>query len=203
MQKLKNTIRKQIVKAAMEVFKKNGFEKTTMATIAEEAKISTGNIYRYYKNKEDLFYNIIPQDLADVVLSLFKSKIESLSGIEDINSLDSKAEYHIYSEKLLDLCIENRDKIIILMNKAKGTEYADFNLKIIALMENLAVDYAKSINKNYKVTKAKKISLHLIYTSFLHNLINILKTCDKSEELKIILEEYTKYHLSGLKAFFQ
>ncbi|MGB1801321.1 MAG: TetR/AcrR family transcriptional regulator [Gammaproteobacteria bacterium] len=43
-----------ILEAAERRFSEYGYNKTTMAEIAEDAGMSAANLYRYYKNKEDI-----------------------------------------------------------------------------------------------------------------------------------------------------
>ena len=50
--------RQQIMVAAKRVFSEKGFSKTTMEDIAREAELSTGTLYLYFKNKEELFASL-------------------------------------------------------------------------------------------------------------------------------------------------
>jgi AcrR family transcriptional regulator len=45
----------EISAAALRVFARRGLHKTTLDDVAKEAGVSKGTIYRYFKNKEDLF----------------------------------------------------------------------------------------------------------------------------------------------------
>ena len=45
----------QIVDAARQLFLENGFLNVTMNEIAEATELSTGTLYLYFKNKEDIF----------------------------------------------------------------------------------------------------------------------------------------------------
>ena len=51
----RDEIRKKIVSEAFTVFLAKGFEKTTMDDIAARLGVTKPAIYRYYKNKEELF----------------------------------------------------------------------------------------------------------------------------------------------------
>ncbi|RKY31301.1 MAG: hypothetical protein DRP67_02825 [Candidatus Omnitrophota bacterium] len=79
----KNRIRekrkKQILKAAAEIFGKRGYWKTDMESIAKKAHIAKGTIYLYFKNKENLFLSIIDSGLD----ALSERMEEELSGIKD------------------------------------------------------------------------------------------------------------------------
>lgn len=48
--------RRQIVKAATKLFSKQGFYRTTIQAIAKEAGISTGLIYKYFGDKDDVLF---------------------------------------------------------------------------------------------------------------------------------------------------
>lgn len=48
--------REQIVAAAVELFSRNGYFKTTILEIAQKAKISVGLIYHYARTKEDVLF---------------------------------------------------------------------------------------------------------------------------------------------------
>ena len=50
--------KRKIEKAALQVFVKQGFHGTSMRDIANASGVSIGNIYNYYKTKEDLYQGI-------------------------------------------------------------------------------------------------------------------------------------------------
>jgi AcrR family transcriptional regulator len=51
--------RRQIVEGARAVFLAQGFDAASMADIAREAGVSKGTLYVYFKNKEELFAEIV------------------------------------------------------------------------------------------------------------------------------------------------
>ena len=57
--------RKEIIRAAMEVFAKHGFNGSTTREIAENAGISEAMIYNHFRNKEDLYAAIIDEKLQE------------------------------------------------------------------------------------------------------------------------------------------
>ena len=65
----RDEIRKKIVSEAFEVFLLKGFEKTTMDDIAARLGVTKPAIYRYYKNKEELFL----ASMAETMMGEFKN----------------------------------------------------------------------------------------------------------------------------------
>jgi AcrR family transcriptional regulator len=56
--------RAQVIAAARERFTKHGISGTTMDGIAQAAGVAKGTVYLYYKSKEDIFRQILDEDLA-------------------------------------------------------------------------------------------------------------------------------------------
>ena len=59
MQYLKKEVREKILCAAVEEFKQYGYADASIRNIANNAEISLGNIYRYFTNKEALYFAVI------------------------------------------------------------------------------------------------------------------------------------------------
>jgi AcrR family transcriptional regulator len=55
--------RRQVMEAAKSCFRRVGFHTTSMARIAEEARMSVGHIYRYFASKEALIEGIVREDM--------------------------------------------------------------------------------------------------------------------------------------------
>ena len=54
--------RKEVIcKAALTLFKKNGYDKVSFNGIASEAKFTKSNMYRYFSSKEEIFLTIFAQ----------------------------------------------------------------------------------------------------------------------------------------------
>ncbi|WP_300460369.1 TetR family transcriptional regulator [Desulfobacula sp.] len=54
---------KRILKAAVRVFAKKGYNASTMNEIANEANVGEGTLYLYFKNKEDILFSIPKKQL--------------------------------------------------------------------------------------------------------------------------------------------
>lgn len=63
--------REKIVDSALELFARDGFDKTTMRAIAEHSGMSLGSAYYYFRSKEDLMQGFYAQ-----LFSSFWAKVE-------------------------------------------------------------------------------------------------------------------------------
>jgi len=58
-----NDKKQQIIDAAIRVISNQGIDKTSVREIAAEAGLTTGAIYYHYKNKEELFQDIVNESI--------------------------------------------------------------------------------------------------------------------------------------------
>ena len=88
--------RQQIMVAAKKVFTDKGFSKATMDDIANEAELSPGTIYLYFKNKEELYAS-----LSLRILQYLQIRVEQVLNTPDLKpeqKLDAmmNAMYDVY-----------------------------------------------------------------------------------------------------------
>jgi AcrR family transcriptional regulator len=68
--------RLQIVEAAGRVFRRRGFADTGMREIAAEAGLSPGNLYHYFRSKQDLLYFCQDRALEHMLAALDAARLE-------------------------------------------------------------------------------------------------------------------------------
>ena len=64
--KTKIPTRKRILTAAGDVFSEYGFHETLVDEIAKRAGLGKGTIYRYFKNKKELFKSVIVEQIEEL-----------------------------------------------------------------------------------------------------------------------------------------
>jgi len=62
--------RQQIMVAAKRVFSEKGFNKATMEDIAQEAELSPGTLYLYFKNKDDILISLFEEEFGKFVQNM-------------------------------------------------------------------------------------------------------------------------------------
>ncbi len=89
--------RNMILDAAETLFFTRGVENTTMDDIAEQAEVSKGTLYIYFKNRDDIFHGIHLRGL-EILKGMFKQAIATgKSGIEKVREI-GKAYYRFSQE---------------------------------------------------------------------------------------------------------
>lgn len=85
-----------IVESATLFFSKYGFYKTTMDEIAQHIHKAKGGIYYYFKSKEELFNEVLKQELSNV-----KAELRQVTG-RNIDPLTALKEYMLLRLELLN-----------------------------------------------------------------------------------------------------
>ena len=106
MQIQKDEIRNRILIVASNEFMKNGVKHTSIKTIADKAGVAVGNVYNYYKSKDDL--------LKAVLAPLFKAfkDYRSKTGGEEYITLDifhHEFYYEMMREQVASLIVPFRN----------------------------------------------------------------------------------------------
>lgn len=196
MQVLKEEIRNRIKQAALELFAGTGYLGTTVSDIADRAGISVGNVYKYYKNKQDLFDSLV-QPVYDKVVHCVKSRTQQKvdSSITDI-AKDSRILG--LTEELLQLFIQHRLEALILLSNTEGTGYENLKEHFVAMLEENMLDYiTQSKGKNY-LSEHQTFFLHIIYENIANFVLAIARKYSEEEDIRQAVKELFTYHFYGL-----
>lgn len=144
----KEETRQKIVDIAMNLFKRQGFESTTLDQIAEEVDVAKKTIYNYFPNKEDIVIDYIQREITrteDEVISfleqlpdtksrLVAATLRSLEWLErelNIEKLDKFYVYHLL-KVMEDRSTISRDDLNLCYILKKGQEAGEIRLDISA-----------------------------------------------------------------------
>ncbi|WP_335869492.1 TetR/AcrR family transcriptional regulator [Bacillus sp. 2205SS5-2] len=103
----------KILAAARRVISQQGSNGATLRAIAEEAGMSTGAIYHYYKNKDDVLYDVLDESLSAstrIAKELGHHEVEKERVIQEIfnsteerlkKETENRLQYHFAHEIIL------------------------------------------------------------------------------------------------------
>ncbi len=152
MQVLKESVRNAIVEGAILEFFDYGYQNANMRRIADKANITVGNIYRYYRNKETLFKEILlPAERAIDDLESFDKEL-NITAIKTIDDVNQLVTY------VMNVLKPYTREIYIMTLDSSGAHY----LKIKTQLENLIIN---KVN-HYYPKKFDKYLLKVLATSF-------------------------------------
>ena len=157
----------RLLAAAKEEFLNLGFEKASIRNICRNAEVTTGAFYTRYKNKDDIF--------SDIVSNTLKKIDEMMYSKEDIPEFTQNEEGDTHmgwlltsqaSKEIMDFIYDNYDDMRLLLCCSSGSIYENFLHGFIDKSTSIVLDYFNNINDvNFELIPNEE-ELHLIYTSF-------------------------------------
>jgi AcrR family transcriptional regulator len=202
-QVLKDDVRRRLIDIALEVFAVRGYGGATMGDIAAAAGVSTGNIYRYFPGKQELFDAAVPPSFVRAFRTLLRRRVRALEGVHDVAELAPGTPYHLASEELLRFCIDHRLGVIVLLGHAEGSRYERYAEHTVGDLVRLAIAHFEALEPGLEVDRAMRFGLTEIYRAFVRVLVRILERFETEPAIRQAVDAYTRYHLAGLKSFFE
>lgn len=169
MQYLKDEVRNSIVEEALKEFKELGYKGASIRSIAKRANTSVGNIYKYFKSKEDLYESLIG--------SVYYRLMDYINQFHKVE-INDRAEEIFYGlmEKIMEIFNDNSTEIAILFNKSNGSKYENCKSTFVDFVTRIVTEMMK-----YQLfSQGKRLKDNFIIYLVSHSLI---------ESISIILEE--------------
>jgi len=147
----KQETKEKIVDVAIELFNEKGSAKTSTRHIARAMGISVGNIYYYFKNKEEIIRRILERMIIDYDDAMNVEPLEN--GLVDYEQLFTMIfsyhwKYRFFKKEFITLF--NKDKVLGGMFRAIQAR----KIRDIELMINHQIEIDMAINMDSKTLNA-------------------------------------------------
>lgn len=186
----KDDIRQKINEAALWVFSKKGYLNTKILDIAGDAGVSVGNIYRYYKNKDEIFYSVMPESFPGQLLEAVRAKISAAQG-------GLKAGSDAF-ESFIDFMMQHRQRIVIIFAGSRGTKYERLKASFAGELLSAVKTFYSGKYMEYIDRYGDDTVIRLIFESLIYSYGHILRQDVKQEKMAEMLAQLNLYHFSGI-----
>ncbi|MEG0070045.1 TetR/AcrR family transcriptional regulator [Cetobacterium sp.] len=127
--------KERIVEAAIELFYEVPYGEVSLLQISKNAKVSNGIIYKYFKNKEELF-----KYLLEMISERVEKKLENISG----ESIEEKLKSYIY----LNIEITQEERKLIKIFREGQYKFIDYEKRIKkAYLKKLEEIFERKLNE--------------------------------------------------------
>ena len=117
-QVLKDELRHKILLESEHLFLQRGYDRTSLQMIADKVNISKSNLYHYFKNKEELFY-----ELTDSAADGLKRMILRFRSMRFDLNMDAQEFRRLLTEEVLSLLLAEKYGLLLIMDQANVTRY--------------------------------------------------------------------------------
>tara|TARA_R110000868_G_C10721875_1_gene750879 strand:+ start:152 stop:784 length:633 start_codon:yes stop_codon:yes gene_type:complete len=196
-QKLKDEVRSKILEAAEREFADKGYSGATMASIARTAGVATGNLYRYYANKDALFYTLFTEDFAATFLALLRKRVGSLLRTPNLEELPQTAQRD--GNELLEFWIANRRRVVVLLARAQGSAYETFSEQFVEVLLKPTLRQFREQAGNTRLRPVVRKTLRTIFDNTVNAIVTILSETESEPSTREAFAVFWSYQLAGLQ----
>lgn len=194
--------RSKILRAAKEEFFEKGFMGASVRSIAEKTGLTTGAIYNLFKNKEDIFANIV-DGVFDKFMELAQHK-----------ATPDKCGYNMKTSNLSDIMNASRDRFLgmvdfffdnwdamkLIVCCSQGSSYEHIFDRAIDFAEKETIYWLKY--DGIKITRRIQFFIHVMVSSHFENLKEIFYHDLTKQEAVEYAIDFNIYHCAGWKQFW-
>lgn len=198
MQVLKQEIRGKILDTAKKMFLEKGFHRSSMKSIAEGVGITAPTIYCYFRNKDELF-----RELVKAVTTYFEDKKRE---VEDFDVSQSGRNWGFETRRSqytghVNFILEHREEFALLFSSAGGSSLEHYFDSLVLeyenLMRSMILDISKMLPGNLEISD---FFIHNMAAFYVNSIREAALHPVSREELEKFATEWAVFRTGGWMA---
>ena len=186
--------RQKLIDSAKREFLEKGYSKASLRSICADAGVTTGALYFFFENKEDLFAAIVDpplNGLKGILLQHFKEDVEEMSAIDSLEKID--LDHTEISDMIVGYIYENYDSFMLLLTATENTVYENVVDEFVAMLEQSIPRMLLSV-KGYAIDEYMSHWMsHISMDAFIH----VIKHEKDVNKAKVRLRAILNYLVLG------
>lgn len=173
--------REKLLDSAKQEFLEKGYMKAYLRTICKNAGVTTGALYFFFQDKENLLKQLVEEPLQGLISrveSHFSEEMSMESAVKSIydDSSDIKA-----AKEIVHFIYQHYDIFRILLTKSQGSAYEDIVSKFVDRIEKHYDRLAKQLVEKFGIQKPEHYMIHWLSHIQIDAFIHLL-THEQDEE---------------------
>ena len=196
--------RQLLLQCAKKEFMEKGYSKASLRSICKEAGVTTGALYFFFQDKDDLFCSLVSDSLMRI-MELIKEhqQFEENEAKEEILSSNHDMESErILVEVLVHEMYQNRDEMLLLVNGAQGSSLENAVDRIIDEMDAHNLHLARATCQELGIPMLEEKLVHWMSHNQIDMFLYMLKHIETEEQALAFGRRAMTYLVTGWFALF-
>ena len=191
----------RLLQAATEEFAEYGYEKSSLRRICKNAEVTTGALYFFFQDKEDLFQSVIAP-VTEPILQMMESHYEKERACnwEELGDAGGEEEDIRASFAILDICYGNKKVTDIILSSRNLPVVTAFFDRMIEIMDMQTVHLLKLADEN-SISVQNKYAIHWFSHLQIDAMLNVISHGLGEEEAKEQLKIAIRFLRGGFQTF--
>ncbi len=189
MQYKKKYISDKILEAGLAEYLEKGYRAGNISTIAANAGVPVGNLYRYFDGKSGLLDALVKktyQEFPKIVDSLARTDVETSMSLDELMQR--------LTQMVVSLFEQRGKEMIILVDKCASTRYEDFAEKIMEQIAGLV--YAKLYEEK---SEPNRRMAYLASKAFINSMLDVLRLGLDRAEMEVMILRVLNFYFYEVK----
>ena len=192
--------RNKLLQSARAEFLEKGYMKASLRTICKNAGVTTGALYFFFQDKEDLFESIAKETINNIWQMMQghynDERVMAENGMTTEEIQDNHGDLD-ESAAIIQQMYLHRDDILLVLTKAQGTKFENIADKFIETSEVHYRAMAAQMQKLYPGKSVDDQMLHWLAHMQIDAFIYMITHIEKEEEGLAFMRQFITYMITG------
>ena len=192
----RNTL-EDILKAAKSEFMAHGYQAASLRTIASKADATTGALYGYFRNKEELFEALVGEQYNHM-LDYYRSVIQKFEILSPEQYQDMFSSTQRAMIEMKDYMYDNYDVFKLLLCCSEGTRFNHMIHELAKLNVEAAHDLARGDDqKGHSIAAVNPALEHMLTSGMFATFFELIVHDVPEEEADEYIQQMLSFYSAG------
>ena len=194
--------KKKLIECAKAEFMEKGYMKASLRNICKAAGVTTGAMYFFFKDKEELFESVAGGPLLaleNAIKSHFSMEDKLEGKVESFSPRDMQDDYRAALD-ILSVLYRYKDEYLLVMGRASGSKYENIVDRFVSYVyEHYLEMYCrmKGYATKSRLTNEDKFIVHWMSHDQIDIFIHLLTHCASEKEAAKQMKNMFNYMVGG------
>lgn len=189
--------RKKLLDSAKQEFLEKSYMKASLRTICKNAGVTTGALYYFFQDKEDLLKQLVEEPLKgliSIIQSHFSEEMNMESAVISVqeDSADIKT-----AKEIVHFIYQHYDIFQILLTKSQGSAYEDITSRFAEGIEEHYNRLVERLSEKLGIPRPEHYMIHWLSHIQIDAFVHLLAYERDEKKAVRYIEEIVVYLLSG------
>jgi len=192
--------KRRLLESARKEFVEKGYAKASLRSICADSGVTTGALYFFFKDKDDIFESAMKEPLEELfgtVQKHFSEEAKTTKLPEDYRS-DTEA-----ARAIIGVLFKRRELYLMLLTRAQGSGLENIRDSVVAFVERHYIVFAQQFSDITGKEFKGRDCLHWVAHNQVDVFIYLLEHCGSAKEAYQLVPGIVAYLTGGWCALFE
>lgn len=195
---------KKLQDAAKKEFLEKGFQKASLRNICKNAGVTTGALYFFFRDKDELFESLVMEPVEEVrnlMVEHYRSELEMID-----NGGTVKEDFSDDAEctgKIIEKIYQHKEAFELLLMKAQGSKLEGVLDGFVEITEQHYRHLADETSRQLKTRRIGDKMIHWMSHMQIDTFVYMVEHIETAEEAFEYMETVVSYMINGWYGMFQ